>query len=76
MKKYAGANNNSGVVCYEIGDDYTMIKFVGSERIYLYTYASAGIIAIEKMKMLAKKGKGLNTYINQIVKEKYERIVD
>ena len=76
MKKYADFNNISGVDSYEIGNDYIKIKFVSSERIYLYTYASAGIIAIEKMKMLAEKGKGLNTYINQNVKEKYERIVD
>lgn len=33
MKKYKGANNNSGVESYEIGDDYIKIKFVGSERI-------------------------------------------
>ena len=38
---------------------------------YLYTNTSAGILNIKKMKNLAIKGEGLNSYIIAYVRTKY-----
>lgn len=71
MKKYSNPEGNSGVTAYETGEGSITIEF-NHDAIYLYTYASAGKRAVEKMKRLAAAGKGLSTYISQKVREKYE----
>ncbi|ADR37484.1 hypothetical protein Ocepr_2033 [Oceanithermus profundus DSM 14977] len=70
MKRYMNLGGDSGVIAYSIGVDYIIVKFRDS-TCYTYTYASAGIDAIEKMKALAEAGEGLNSYINRYVKYKY-----
>lgn len=67
MERYKDINNDSGVEMYEIGPDYIDVKFSGP-KIYKYTYQTAGAVHIEKMKMLAKNGDGLNSYIMRNVK--------
>lgn len=66
-------NRTSGVEEYEIGADYIRVKFAGSTKIYTYTYDSAGRDEVEYMKGLARKGIGLNSYIDTYVKDKYVR---
>ena len=63
-------NKNSGVVSYQIGDDFIDVKFQEG-TVYRYTYESAGKNHIEKMKLLAIKGKGLSTYISTTIKSHY-----
>lgn len=70
MIKYMDINNDSGVLSYEILEDSIKIEFKGGS-IYLYTYSSAGRNNIETMKKLAKKGDGLNSFINRNVRTKY-----
>jgi len=72
MKKYKNRNGNSGIKAYEISEDAISIKFTDGS-IYLYSYNSSGKVTIEIMKGLAKKGIGLTTYINQQVKDSYEK---
>lgn len=72
MQPYKNSNRDTGVVAYEIVDDGIVVQFRDG-RLYLYTIKSAGKLAIKQMKLLAKKGEGLTTYINQHVKERYER---
>ena len=69
MQRYKNSVN-SGVLAYEIGEDRIKVKFLDG-TIYLYTYQSAGEYNIEQMKMLAEQGKGLTTFINQIVGDQY-----
>ncbi len=69
---YKDIDGDSNVDCYEIGNDYVAVKFFGTARIYKYTYASAGVDRVERMKVLAKNGDGLNRYINLYVKNGYE----
>lgn len=71
MKTYANINGNSGVTAYEESAESILVEF-GADTIYKYTYKSAGKAAVEKMKILAKNGRGLSTYISREVKDNYE----
>jgi len=65
-------DGDSGAFGYECGDDYIRVQF-STGAIYLYTYQSAGAENIEKMKVLARNGEGLNSYINTHVKRRYAK---
>lgn len=69
MQRYK-SQVNSGVLAYDIGKDRIKIKFLDG-TVYLYTNQSAGAENIEQMKALAERGKGLTTFINQVVKSQY-----
>lgn len=72
MEQYKKNNSGtSGVEFYEIENKDIIVQFIDG-GIYKYTYNSAGVEAVEKMKELAIAGKGLTTYINQYVRDKYE----
>ena len=71
MVRYRNSSGSSGVVAYEIGDDFIKVQF-HDRKTYLYSYKSAGSHNIEQMKTLAVRGRGLNSYINTYVKDKYE----
>lgn len=60
------------MLSYEIGTDYVQVLFRDSDRIYKYSYVSAGEKHVEKMKRLAVLGIGLSTYISRYVKDNYE----
>ena len=70
MVLYKDINGDSGVLGYEIGDDYIMVQFK-TGAIYTYTYLSAGAEKVETMKVLAKSGNGLNSFINRYAKKLY-----
>jgi hypothetical protein len=72
MQPYKNSNRDTGVVAYEMGDNGIAVQFRDGS-VYLYTIKSTGKAAIEKMKSLANKGKGLTTYINQYVRDRYEK---
>jgi hypothetical protein len=65
-------NGDSGVTAYEIGDDWIRVRF-STGAVYLYTAASAGTANIERMKVLAARGDGLNAFINTTVRQAYAR---
>ena len=71
--KYKDINGDSNIEMYEIGPDYISIKFFGTNKIYTYSYKSAGLANVEKMKSLARNGDGLNSYINNYCKYRYMR---
>lgn len=62
MKPYKDTDRDSWVIAYEYWDDYIKVKF-SSNVIYMYTYASAWSVHIEKMKKLADLWDWLNAYI-------------
>ncbi|RXK85713.1 hypothetical protein [Filimonas effusa] len=72
MKRYKNLSGNSGVLGYETGNAYIVVKFSGGDRTYTYSYEGAGMRHVEKMKQLAAAGKGLSTYISKYVKDKYD----
>ncbi|MBI9080261.1 MAG: hypothetical protein JEY79_11050 [Pseudodesulfovibrio sp.] len=71
MERYGNLHGNSGVTTYKINDDSICVEFKGGKT-YLYTYASAGEENIEKMKELAREGRGLATFISQEVHDDSE----
>lgn len=77
METYANVSGQSGVIRYQIGDNFIIVEFVPNKysnvTFYKYTYSSAGQSVIEHMKQLAGQGLGLHTYINTTdVKDHYE----
>lgn len=72
MPRYADLDGDSSVVRYEIQDDSITVEFQDGSA-YLYTYASAGRSNVERMKALAKRGDGLNSFIQKNVRKRYER---
>ena len=70
MERYQNLGGNSGVVAYEIGQDFIRVQF-SDGSIYLYTYASTGSHKIEHMKLLASNGQGLNSFIGTTVRKKF-----
>ena len=72
MEKYRNLGGNSNVSSYEIGEEQITVQF-GDGSLYLYNYASTGHDNIERMKILASDGLGLNSFINKYVKKRYAR---
>jgi len=75
METYKNLDGKSKVIKYQIGPDFIIVEFKVPSRsgftIYEYSYTSAGQSNIEHMKELATQGFGLNTFINENVKELY-----
>jgi len=66
MEPYRNLSGTSGVVAYQLGDDYIIVQFNGgADTFYKYTHTSAGSAAVGTMKSLAQQGYGLNTYISK-----------
>ncbi len=73
MQLYLNLSGKSGVYAYEIGHDFIQVKFLKTPKIYSYSYRIAGSVHVEQMKILAKQGRGLNTYINKYVYDLYDK---
>jgi hypothetical protein len=70
VERYKSLDENSGVVAYEIGPDFIKVRFRDGP-IYVYNDVRPGAAHVEQMKVLARTGKGLSTYISQHVKSLY-----
>jgi hypothetical protein len=70
MERYRNIGGNSGIRSYEIGTDSIAIEFSDGGR-YLYNNQSAGSFNIERMKVLAISGRGLNSFIGTVIKKRY-----
>jgi len=72
MDIYKDIDGDSGVHSYECGKDYISVKFsIGGT--YTYTYQSAKAENVEQMKILARSGNGLNSFINKNVRKLYDK---
>lgn len=72
MTPYKDLSANSGVVAFEIQREAIAVEF-RSGGIYLYDYDTTGREQVEEMKVLALEGRGLATYINRHVRERFAR---
>ena len=70
MQPYKNLSGTSGVVAFDIGDHHIDIKFQDGHK-YRYDYTTPGQKEVEIMKSLAPTGKGLATFINQNVRERF-----
>ena len=73
--KYENNRGNSGVVGFAKNGEDSLYVFFHSGACYEYTKNSCGDDIFETMLEYAYKGRGLNAFINLVVKKKYERIV-
>ena len=71
MERYRNSGGESGVSAFEISTDNIRAKF-STGSVYKYSYRKAGNGHVEQMKILARHGKGLNSYINRHVKFLYD----
>ncbi len=75
MQRYKDLGGDSGVVAFELGEQFIVIEFRDGSR-YRYTAASTGAADIAAMRRLARAGEGLCTFISQHVRGRYERKLD
>ncbi|MES2704396.1 MAG: hypothetical protein V4649_17275 [Bacteroidota bacterium] len=75
MKKYGGADNNSGVKAYEVVPSGIVVMFVDGNK-YLYNNKKPGKKHVHEMIAHAEAGSGLATYINQHVRDNYAAKLD
>ena len=72
MIRYKNFSGKSNVYAYEYGIDYIKVQFSNANSsVYVYTYQSAGRDNVEQMKILAVRGNGLNSFIQQYVRYLY-----
>ena len=72
MQRYNNRSGESGVVAYAIATGAITVEFAGGDR-YLYTEQSAGEANVARMHRLALAGRGLSTFISQVVRDGYAR---
>ena len=71
LKKYKDLSGGSGVTGYKFVPHGIILQFKHKE-LYLYDESKPGRHHLEQMKILAKKGKGLTTYVNQNIRDNYK----
>ena len=72
MECYSHLDGDSGVTHYECGPDFIRVRFRNGST-YVYDHARPGAQHVEHMKELARAGKGLSTYVGQVVRTSYAR---
>ncbi|SOZ35739.1 hypothetical protein [Cupriavidus neocaledonicus] len=72
MQPYKNLNGKSGVVAYELGPDHIRIRF-DNGHVYTYDYRRPGHLQVEHMKRLATTGRGLCSYISQVVGKNFAK---
>jgi len=70
--QYKDLHRNSSVALYETGTNFVRVQFKYSPRVYQYSYLKAGKSHVEYMKILAKRGWGLNRYIKKFANNLYD----
>jgi hypothetical protein len=74
MLQYKNVAGDSKVKRFHIAKDALTVRFADCS-VYLYTNQSADPVNISKMKTLALAGKGLGTFIDANVKDRFARKV-
>ena len=70
MTPYGNSTGTSGVSAYEIQREAIVIEFRHGGK-YVYDYNTTGREHVEEMKVLALEGRGLASYINKNVRERF-----
>jgi hypothetical protein len=68
---YKSRNPNAGVLNYEVVGRSIVLEFADHRCRYVYDEILPGAVHVRAMIQLAKRGKGLTTYVNQHVRENY-----
>jgi hypothetical protein len=71
LNKYKDLSGSSGVTGYKSVPNGIILQFKHKE-LYLYDNSKPGKRHVEQMKILAERGKGLTTYVNQNIRSNYK----
>jgi hypothetical protein len=71
MQRYADHSGRSGIIAFEVGEDYLDVRFISGE-VHHYTTRRPGARDLVHMKDLALRGEGLAAFINRHVGIRYE----
>jgi hypothetical protein len=74
VQPYRNLAGNSGVAAFEILRDGIKVRFANGAT-YLYDDHVPGQARVEKMKQLARAGRGLSTYISQFGGQYAEKVI-
>ncbi|HXK50068.1 MAG TPA: hypothetical protein PKW56_06345 [Clostridiales bacterium] len=74
MQLYLNPNENSGIHSYEYGPEFIIVRLKELQRLFVYTYRDVGKLHVEAMKVLAKRGTGLEEYIKENASELNEQL--
>lgn len=74
MQLYLNPDDNSGIHSYEYGPEFIIVRFKEIQRLFVYTYRDTGRLHVEAMKVLAKRGCGLEEYIKENTVELNEQV--
>jgi hypothetical protein len=75
MELYPNRNGKSGVHAFDIAATSITVEFIGGDR-YRYDYTVPGWAKVERMKLLARAGKGLASYISREIGPNYAAKLD
>ena len=73
MQRYADHSGRSGIVAFELGEDYLDVRFASGE-VRHYTARRPGARDLAHMKELALRGEGLAAFINHHVGVRHEAV--
>ncbi len=71
MEPYLGRTRRGGVIAFHILPEAIDVEF-DSGWIYRFSYVKPGAARVEHMKVLARDGRGLATFINKYVRNRFE----
>lgn len=72
FEDYKDLSGRGGITAFKILPDSIILEFQHKD-LYLYDYKNPGKDHVKQMKVLAKQGRGLTTYINQNVRGNYRK---
>lgn len=75
MEPYKNLSGTSGVNAFELHDTSIHVRFRNGAT-YQYTDKLPGSLEVLRMKTLARRGLGLNTFINRHVRKNYAARLD
>ena len=75
MERYRNLDGNSGVAAFTVGDGFIDVRFIEGGT-YRYDGTTPGADDVAAMQDLARAGRGLATYINQHVRDRYAARLD
>lgn len=70
MTRYLGYGGPSNIAAYEAGYDYIKVQLRNGE-VYTFDHRKPGQHHVEQLKFLAKRGAGLDRYIDDKVRHQY-----
>jgi len=71
MDSYQNQSGASPIASFEAGPNLIDVHFKG-DGTYRYSYAKPGRTHVEYMKILARQGAGLASYISRYVQDSYD----